>query len=141
MNETARSPASGQRLIFRVPTTSLLGAGTLALCITPAALAAPWLLTLYVAPVGIAAWILRTRTVVETRRLVTRSLFGGRTIEWAHIASLKLSTRSWIAAVLDDDEVVPLPGIRLRHLPMLAAFSGGRLADPTAPPAEADSAE
>lgn len=119
-----------------MPTSGLLGVGFLTLCATPVATGAPWLALLYVVPVALAWWILRTRTVVDSERLVTRQVFSSRTIPWSRITSLKLSRRSWVSAVLDDGQTVQLPAIRLRHLPMLAALSGGRLSDPTADSAE-----
>jgi Bacterial PH domain len=123
---------SVQRVIFRVPTTGLLAVGFLALCITPAAASDLVLTPLYLVPIVLAVWIPRTRTVVDRERLTTRTLFGGRTIEWTQIRSLKLPRRGWVSAVLDGDELAPLPGIRTRHLSMLAMVSDGRLADPNA---------
>ena len=137
MTESA-SP-SVQRVIFRVPTTGLLPVGLLAICESPVvASTSPVFALLYLVPIVLAAWILRTRTVVDSEQLHTRSLFGSRTLPWADIRSLKLPRRGWVNAVLDGDELAPLPGVRTRHLPMLAAQSGGRLADPNAPAADAE---
>jgi hypothetical protein len=126
-------------VIFRVPTTGLLPVGLLALCETPVvATAGPAFTLLYLVPIGLAAWILRTRTVVDSEQLRTRSLVGTRTLAWADIRSLKLPRRGWVNAVLAGDELAPLPGVRTRHLPMLAALSGGRLADPNAAAGDAE---
>jgi hypothetical protein len=126
-------------VIFRVPTTGLLPVGLLALCETPVvATAGPAFTLLYLVPIGLAAWILRTRTVVDSEQLRTRSLVGARTLAWADIRSLKLPRRGWVNAVLAGDELAPLPGVRTRHLPMLAALSGGRLADPNAAAGDAE---
>ncbi|MBB5894014.1 PH domain-containing protein [Kutzneria kofuensis] len=131
MSESA-SP-SVQRVIFRVPTTGLLPLGLLAICETPVvATAGPVFALLYLVPIVLAVWILRTRTVVDSEQLRTRTLFGARTLAWADIRSLKLPRRGWVNAVLAEDELAPLPGVRTRHLPMLAALSGGRLSDPNA---------
>ena len=136
---TESAPSSVQRVIFRAPTTGLLPVGFLALCETPVvATAGPVFTLLYLVPIGLAAWILRTRTVVDSEQLRTRSLFGARTLAWADIRSLKLPRRGWVNAVLAGDELAPLPGVRTRHLPMLAALSGGRLADPNAAAGDAE---
>lgn len=121
-----------QRVIFRVPTSGLIAVGFLALCATPLATTVPGLAVLYVIPVALAAWVIRSRTVVDANRLVPRRLLGATTLAWTEIASLKLPKRGWVTAVRADGGEVPLPGVRLRHLPMLAALSGGRLDDPTA---------
>jgi hypothetical protein len=121
-------------VIFRVPTTGLLAVGFFALCATPVATADPVLALLYLVPIVLAAWIIRTRTVVDADQLRTRTLFGARTIPWSEIRSLKLPKRGWVNAVLDGERLAPLPSIRTRHLSMLAALSGGRLGDPNAAP-------
>ena len=129
MTESA-SP-SVQRVIFRVPTTGLLPVGLLAICESPlVTTAGPVFALLYLVPIVLAVWILRTRTIVDGVQLRTRSLFGARTLAWTDIRSLKLPRRGWVNAVLTGDELAPLPGVRTRHLPMLAALSGGRLSDP-----------
>jgi len=133
------APPSVQRVIFRVPVTGLLPLGLLAICESPvvASTSAEFAL-LYLIPIVGAVWILRTRTVVDAEQLRTRTLFGGRALAWADIRSLKLPRRGWVNAVLAGDELVPLPGVRTRHLSMLAALSGGRLADPDAAAGDAE---
>jgi hypothetical protein len=130
---------SVQRVIFRAPVTGLLPLGLLAICESPVvASTSPVFALLYLIPIVLAAWILRTRTVVDSEQLRTRTLFGSRTLAWADIRSLKLPRRGWVNAVLADDELVPLPGVRTRHLSMLAALSGGRLPDPDAAAGDAE---
>jgi Bacterial PH domain len=133
------APPSVQRVIFRVPVTGLLPLGLLAICESPvvASTSAVFAL-LYLIPIVGAVWILRTRTVVDSEQLRTRTLFGARTLAWGDIRSLKLPRRGWVNAVLAGDELVPLPGVRTRHLPMLAALSGGRLSDPDATAQDAE---
>ena len=136
---TQSADSSVQRVIFRVPTTGLLPVGLLAICETPVVTTAgPAFAVLYLVPILLAVWILRTRTVVDTEQLRTRSLFGARTLAWAEVRSLKLARRGWVNAVLSGDELAPLPGVRTRHLPMLAALSGGRLSDPNAAAQDAE---
>jgi len=133
------APPSVQRVIFRVPVTGLLPLGLLAICESPVVASTSVVFALlYLIPIVGAVWILRTRTVVDAEQLRTRTLFGGRALAWADIRSLKLPRRGWVNAVLAGDELVPLPGVRTRHLSMLAALSGGRLADPDAAAGDAE---
>ena len=46
----------------------------MAACATPVALGAPWFFLIYLVPIGIVAWVLRTRTVVDSGTVTTRSL-------------------------------------------------------------------
>jgi len=83
---TQSADSSVQRVIFRVPTTGLLPVGLLAICETPVVTTAgPAFAVLYLVPILLAVWILRTRTVVDTEQLRTRSLFGARTLAWAEV--------------------------------------------------------
>ncbi|MGH3467538.1 MAG: hypothetical protein ACRDQF_07390, partial [Thermocrispum sp.] len=58
------------------------------------------------------------------------------------LTGLVITSRAKVRAVVGGqdaaghDEQVALPGVRTRHLPVLAAFSGGRIADPTKEPSE-----
>lgn len=125
-----------QRLVFRIPATAVLGALLFAITATPFAWAAPGLLAVYVIPVAAIYWILRVRTTADADRLVARTLFGRRELAWADVRALKVSERSWVRAVDEDGKELPLPNVRTRHLPALSLISGGRLADPTEPPAD-----
>lgn len=124
------------RLVFRIPPTAVLGAGLFAVTATPFAFAAPWLFLVYLVPVVAIVWVLRVRTTADAEKLEARTLFGRRQLPWSDVRALRVSERSWIRAVDDDGKELPLPTVRTRHLPALALISGGRLADPTEPPAE-----
>lgn len=118
--------------MFRIPATAVLGAGLLAVAATPLALSAPGLPVIYLVPIALAVWVLRTRTTVDLNGIAVRTLFGRRAIPWDAVRSLRLDARSRVRAVLADETEVVLPAVRTRHLPVLAVVSDGRLTDPTA---------
>ena len=117
--------------VFHPPRTLLLVAAVLALCATPVAFGAPFLWLVYLLPVGVVVWTLRTRTVVDAEAVTVRRLLGGRRVPWDSISSLRLADTVRVAAVLDDGSELPLPAVGVRDLSRLAAASGGRLPDPS----------
>lgn len=127
------------RFVFRIPSTAVLGALLLAVAGTPFAFAAPGLYVVYVVPIGAIVWVLRVRTTADADGLVARHLFARHVIAWSDIKGLRLSDRRWARAVRHDGSEVALPTVRARHLPALAAVSGGRLDDPTATPEPTES--
>lgn len=127
------TPQVPARLVFRIPATAVLAALLLAVAATPFAFAAPLLFLIYLVPIGAIVWVLRLRTVADAEGLVARTLFGRHVLRWGDIRALRVSERSWVRAVLEDDREQTLPTVRTRHLPALALISGGRLADPTEP--------
>jgi hypothetical protein len=124
------------RLVFRIPSTAVLGALLFAVTATPFAWAAPGLFAIYLVPIVAIAWVLRVRTTADGEKLVARTLFARHVLPWSDIRALKVSDRSWVRAVVEDGKELPLPTVRTRHLPALALISGGRLDDPTEAPVE-----
>ncbi|HEX3783026.1 MAG TPA: PH domain-containing protein [Pseudonocardiaceae bacterium] len=123
-----------RRLVFRVPGISQIGVFFAFLSASVVALAGSKLLLLvYLVPIGLGIWLWRSRTVVDTERIVVRRVFTSRVIDWSTLAGLRIGEHKWVRAVLADGREVLLPSVRTRHLPVLAMFSGGRLADPTEP--------
>jgi hypothetical protein len=122
------------RLVFRTPATAVLGALLFAVGAIPFAFAAPWLFVVYVLPIAAIVLVLRLRTTADAAGLVARTAFGRHELAWTDIRALRVSERSWVRAVLDDDREQVLPTVRARHLPALALISGGRLADTSPPP-------
>jgi hypothetical protein len=120
------------RAVFRVSPLVVLVALALAVCATPVAFGAPYLWLVYLVPVAIIAWTLRTRTVADPEGLRVRRLLGGRQVPWDGVTALRLDDRSRVHAVLDGGEELALPAVRVRDLHVLAVASGGRLPDPTA---------
>ncbi|WP_017973963.1 PH domain-containing protein [Actinopolyspora halophila] len=126
---TARAP----RLVFRFTRVSLLVLLIVAVCISPVAASIPWLSLLYLVPFGLLYWVIRMRTLAGPSGLTTRSLFRTESLEWTEIKALRLDERRWVRAITHSDREVPLPVVRVRDVPRLAATSGGRLRDPLAP--------
>jgi hypothetical protein len=124
-----------RRLVFRVPGSSLVAVVFLAMCSSWVAVASPWFTLVYLVPLGLAVWVLRTRTVVDADKLVVRRVLTRRELPWSSVASLRVADRKWVRAVRVGGGEVVLPTVRTRHLPALALVSGGRLSDPTEPAA------
>lgn len=122
-------PAS---LTFRILPISLLTVLIIAVCVTPLAFAHPALLSLYLIPLLLGAWVLGARTVVTPEKISARALVRDLDIGWDDIEGFKLNERRWLRAVLTSGKEVVLPAVRVRDLPRLAAMSGGRIPDPSA---------
>jgi hypothetical protein len=116
-----------ERAVFRVPPLTILGAVLLAVCATPVAFGAPWFWLVYLLPVAVVVWVLRVRTTVDEEALTVRRLVGSRRVPWSEIRSLHLRDKGGVRAVLTDGAELPLPSVRVRDLPQLAAASGGHL--------------
>jgi hypothetical protein len=128
-------PEGSPALIIRVPRSSYLVVGFLAVGIAPLALyggtdhpqqatISP-LSLLYIIPVLVAFYIARTLTMVNADGIIVRALFGQRALPWSDIRGLSISGRS-IYAVLADG-AVRLPCVRTSDLAAVSAASGGRL--------------
>ena len=123
-----------RKLVFRVPGSAYIGVVFLIMCSSFVAAASPWAILVYLLPLAVAVWLLRTRTEVDAERLVVRRVLTRTVLPWSKVASLRLADRRWIRAVrTDGGGEIPLPSVRTRHLPALALISGGRLTDPTDP--------
>ena len=120
---------------FRLPLTALLGVLGLIVCMTPVAFGVPGLQVLYLVPLMLGVWLVQTRTVVGPDTVVAHRVWGSHRMAWSELAGLRVDDQSRIWAVLHGGNEVGLPAVRARHLPLLAALSGGRL---PAPLAEAD---
>lgn len=114
---------------FRLPLTSLIGVFGLIVCMTPVALGVPGLQVLYLGPLALAVWLVRTRTVVGPEHMVAYRVWDSRSIAWADLAGLRIDARSRVCAVLHAGDEVRLPTVRAAHLPILVALSQGRLPD------------
>ncbi|WP_223839994.1 PH domain-containing protein [Saccharopolyspora pogona] len=134
-SDKAGSPAkpdAPKSLTFRITPVALLAVLAITICATPlATTAGTWALLLYLIPLGLLVWILRTRTTVDARQVVVRTSFGRTKFSWDDVVSLRLDERRWLKAVLRSGKEVQLPAVRVRDLPRVAAISGGRLPDPT----------
>ncbi|WP_035306345.1 PH domain-containing protein [Actinokineospora inagensis] len=134
----SEQPLVPSRLVFRIPGVAVLAALLFAICATPFAFAAPGLVAVYVIPIASVVWVLRVRTTATTDGLVVRGVIGSRSLPWTGLKGLRLTPRGGVVAVAEDETAVPLPNVRVRHLPALSLVSGGRLTDPTELPRPED---
>jgi hypothetical protein len=126
-------PGAGQVLRVRTPRTALTAVLVLAICVLPLASSAPWLAVLWLLPVAAAAWVLRAGVDVDRTGLTVRALLGSRRLAWNEVAGLQVGDRGRLVAVLRGGGAVRLPVLRPRHLPLVAAASGGRVPAPEPP--------
>jgi len=124
--------APAPRAVFRPSPLVVLVAFAFAFCATPFAFGAPLFWLIYLVPIAMIVWAVRTRTVVDPDALTVRHLLGGRTVPWAEVASLRLTKGTRVRAVLTGGDELALPAVHVRNLPALSAASGGHLPDPTA---------
>ena len=125
-------PVTPTRAVFRVSPLVVLFALALAVCATPVAFGAPYLWLVYLVPIGIIVWTLRTRTVADADGLRVRRLVGGGQAPWDAVTALRIDDRSRVHAVLGGGDELALPAVHVRDLHVLSLASGGRLPDPTA---------
>ncbi|MCA1676973.1 MAG: PH domain-containing protein, partial [Actinobacteria bacterium] len=83
---------------FRPPLTGLIAVWGLAVCVTPVAFGAPGLQVLYLLPLAITVWLLRTRTLVGPDTMVARRVTGSRRLIWSEIRGLRVDERSRVWA-------------------------------------------
>lgn len=134
--KTEQKPAASRppvkQAVFRMPRTAIVAAVLAMISGTPFAWSSWWLATVYLLPIGFIVWVARNQTTVDADGLTARTTFGKRVIRWDELAGLAISGAK-VRAALPGDVQVTLPGVRTRHLPVIAAFSGGRVPDPTKP--------
>ena len=122
----------GRKAVFRIPRTSFMAIALLTICVTPIALGEiPYLQWLYLFPIALAVFVIRTRTVATRDGLAIRTMFGKRDVPWSALKGLAITKKARVQAVLQDDTKVPLPTVRTRHLPVLSLVSEGLVADPS----------
>ena len=118
-------------IVFRNSPLGVIAVITLAVCVMPVAVTVPGMLVLFLIPIGLFCWIVRTRTTVDADTVVVRGLLRSRRVAWADITAVRLRTRSRVSAVLVGGAELPLPAVHVRDLPLLSSVSGGRLPDPS----------
>jgi Bacterial PH domain len=132
--ETAETeqPVKRRKAVFRIPGIALLAIAGAMVCLAPTAFAdVPGLWALYVIPLGLIVFVVRTRTTATPQGLAIRTMFGHRELPWEALKGLSITKRSKVRAVLTDDSQISLPTVRTRHLPVLSLISNGRLKDPS----------
>jgi hypothetical protein len=89
-----------------------------------------WFGVLFLIPIGLAAFIVRYRTVADRDTVTARTLLGSQTVSWDDIAGLRFGRSSWAYAQLKDGSELRLPAVTFATLPLLTAASGGRVPNP-----------
>lgn len=137
--DDATRPTTPRPATFRaVHTVALVAVGFLALCLSPIAFqGGPWFL-LFLIPVAVAVWVVRSRTRVDEDGLHVRRVLGTRSLRWAEVSGLRLPDKGWVRAVPADGPELELRGVRVRDLGRVGEASGGRISAPT--PAQAEAA-
>jgi hypothetical protein len=119
---------------IQISSLGLLGVALLAFGLSFVIFAGPpWVSVLWIVPIGVAYWMLRVRTVVDTRGLHVRRAFGSEVIAWEQVEGFRFPKRAgWARARLTDGSEKSLPVVTFEKLPLIAAASGGRVTDPYA---------
>lgn len=135
---SSASPQVPAATFRAVPAPALVAVGFGLLGLSPVAFqgGAWWLV--FLIPVAVALWVLRTRTVVDADGVRVLQVWGRRTLPWSSVSTLRVVERGWVRAVRGDGGEDPLVGVRVRDLGRLGVASGGRIRVPT--PAEAEAA-
>ncbi|ANN15794.1 hypothetical protein SD37_09105 [Amycolatopsis orientalis] len=131
--EKQREQANEDRkAVFKIPNTALLAIAFLVVCVTPVAFGdVPYLQWLYLFPIALAVFVIRTRTTATAKGLEVRTMFGRRDLPWTALKGLAITDKAKVQAVLKDETKVALPAVRTRHLPVISLVSAGRMADPS----------
>jgi hypothetical protein len=129
---TASAGSTGRPATFRaVPLPALVAVGFVAVGLSPIAFQGRWWFLLFLLPLALAWWLVRTRTVVDADALRVVSAVGSRRLPWSEVATLRVATRGWVRAVRADGGEQTLTGVRARDLGRVARASGGRITMPT----------
>lgn len=115
------------RAVFRMPAASAAIPLVAVLCVTPLATVGGGWWALYAIPVISAVYIMVTRTTADGAQVSAHSLLGAKRMTWSDMDGLELRDARWTVAVGKDGRRLPLPMVRPRDLPRLAAASGGSL--------------
>jgi hypothetical protein len=120
-------PDTAVSMRLRTPRTALIAVFFLVLCVTPLAGVQLALLSLYLIPIALTAWLWRTGTDVDADAVTLHAVFGSRRVPWEDIAGLSVGRRGELSLALTDGRLLALPLARVRHLAVIARVSGGRL--------------
>lgn len=129
---TASGASAEHPATFRaVPLPALVAVGFVAVGLSPIAFQGGWWFLLFLVPLALAWWVVRTRTVVDADALRVVSAVGSRRLPWSEVATLRVASRAWVRAVRADEGEQTLTGVRARDLGRIARASGGRITMPT----------
>ena len=119
---------------LRMNRTALVPVAFLALCAVPLATVSAWTLVVFLIPLVVARWVLRSGVDIGDEGLTVHSLAGKRTVAWSELVGIRVADAGDLWLVTTGGTEVRLPVMRVRDLPRLAALSGGRIEVPAPPP-------
>lgn len=130
-DEAPAGPEAHPATFRAVPLPALVAVGFVAIGISPIAFqGGPWFLV-FLVPLALAWWLVRTCTIVDASALRVRSAWGSQRLAWEDVATLRVVERGWVRAVRADESELALAGVRTRDLGRVALASGGRITMPT----------
>jgi hypothetical protein len=121
---------------LRLNRIALVPVAFLALCAVPLATVSTWTLVVFLVPLAVAVWVLRSGLDIGDEGLTVHSLVGSRTVRWSELAGIRVADRGALWLVTTGGTEVRMPCIRARDLPRLAELSGGRIEVPAPPSAD-----
>lgn len=128
-----KSPAARGRIVIRISPLAHLAVGFLTLGLLAIVMAGPrWSAVLLVVPVLLSAAVVRYRTVLDTHKMIARTMLGSESIDWDDLAGLRFGRGSWAFARRLDGSELRLPAVTFVTLPLLTEASGGRVPNPYA---------
>lgn len=132
--QSSSHTAEATRQTIQISSLGLLGVLLLAFGLSFVIFASPpWVSVLWIVPIGVAYWMLRVRTVVDTQGLHVRRMFTSEVITWDEVKGFRFPKRAgWARAELVAGGEKSLPVVTFEKLPLIAAASGGRVTDPYA---------
>jgi Bacterial PH domain len=119
------------RVVIKISPMAHLAVGFLAIGLLALVLSGPsWTGILLIIPIGLSAYIARSRTVADRETVTARTLLGSETVPWDEVHGLKFSRGSSAYAHLTDGRELRLPAVTFATLPLLTDASGGRVPNP-----------
>ncbi len=118
-------------VVIRISPMAHFAVGFFALGLLALVFAGPsWFAVLFLIPIGLSAFIVRTRTVADRDTVTARTLLASQSVSWDDIAGLRFGKGSWAYAQLKDGGELRLPAVTFATLPLLTEASGGRVPNP-----------
>ena len=117
------------RTVIKQPNSAYLIVGFVAICVT-AVVRSPVQLLVYLIPAACAFYIARTATIVDSRGITARALFGSQRVSWEALRGLRLTDKGAVYAVDSDGTQLRLPCVRSTKLNPLITAGDGRIPNP-----------
>jgi hypothetical protein len=117
-------------LRFRQPGAIFVAAALATVGALPLAGQSWYLAPIILVPLLLAVWAWRSGTDVGRDALRVRALAGQRVVPWSHVASLAPDAKGRVSALLVDGNVLRLPGVNARDLPVIVAATGHSIEHP-----------